>query len=231
MTDWGCDEVLDVRTALAGIVRSTLGAGWMYRLPRRYQREIETRFADARQEAFSYFVETRRAELAEKRTCLDLACGTGLTSLWMAAACPQLDIVGIDASRRMLSHARREAKRRGLADRCTFITGDVRSITGEELRERVPGWSGAADIVTCALGFSVVPSWDKAFENTCSLLDRDGFYVVFDQYSPGLVVHDFAADQSRESWKLVERTFRESETTWFGREFIAIGHGRLPGGT
>jgi len=50
-------------------------------------------------------------------------------------------------------------------------------------------------------------SWEEAFENTCRLLAPDGLYVVFDQFSPGMVVHDFAADQSRESWKLVERTF------------------------
>jgi ubiquinone/menaquinone biosynthesis C-methylase UbiE len=198
----------------------------MYRVPGRYHREIEHRFGDTRRRAFEHFVESRADALGEKRTCLDVACGTGLTTLWLASALPQLQIVGVDASGGMLRRARREARRLGLESRCSFAVADMRNLTPADLRKLVPSSHGGVDIVTCALGLSVVDEWQEAFANTARLVAPDGFYVVFDQFSPGEVVYDFAADQSRESWKLVESTFVDSETTWYGREFIAIGQHR-----
>lgn len=195
-------------------------------MPRRYQRAVEATFGDVRRQAFEHLVATRADALASGSTCLDLACGTGLTSLWLASRCPGLRVVGVDDNRAMLKQAGREAKRRGLDEQCTFVHGDVETLTLGELQERVPGW-GRADVVTCALGFSVVPRWQEAFENSLRLLAPDGMYVIFDQFSPGLVVHDFAADQSRESWKLVERSFADSETKWFGKQFISIGRGMV----
>lgn len=210
------------------ILRRGLGKGWIYHFPRRYDNVITRRFDEARGKAFRHFVETASG-LKDKKTCLDLACGTGLTTIWMASACPHLRLMGIDASARMLIQARRQAKDLGVADRCDFVHAKALLFTKGDFGRICPEGRGTADIIISALGFSVMNDWTRVFEHSLGLLADDGYYVVFDQYLPGTEVPDFAADQSRRTWELVERSFIDAETSWFGDRFIAIGRGKKPG--
>jgi hypothetical protein len=61
------------------------------------------------------------------------------------------------------------------------------------------------DVVTCSLGYSVVPNWEEAFRGTLNLLGENGVYVIFDQYEEGLLVPDFASDQTRRAGRLFSR--------------------------
>lgn len=64
---------------------------------------------------------------AQARECggpvLELGCGTGRVSLAIAAQ--GASVVGIDISPKMVEAARGKAVQRGLAERCTFQTGDM----------------------------------------------------------------------------------------------------------
>ena len=64
--------------------------------------------------------------LASGGPLLELGCGTGRVSLAMAEA--GVDVVGIDISPRMLSHARAKAFERGLSPRVAFQAGDMRTL-------------------------------------------------------------------------------------------------------
>lgn len=207
------------------MLRRVLGKGWIYYFPRLYEDVIRRRFGERRETAFRHFVEGASG-LRDKRLCLDLACGTGLTTLWMASACPHLRVVGIDASARMLRLARRRAKAAGVAGRCDFVRAQAGLFTRDDLRRVRPERDGGADVLVCALGFSVMNDWAQVFTHSLGLLADDGYYVIFDQYLPETEVPDFAADQSRRTWELVEAAFVEAETTWFDEMFIAIGRGK-----
>lgn len=200
-------------------MRHAAGNGWMYRLPRYYDRVIERRFGVHRDRAYRYFLEGVEG-LDGRKTCLDVACGTGLTSVWMARAVPELSVIGIDLNTGMLDLARRRALKQGVADRCKFLRLDATTVTRADLPSR------GIDVVTCSLGYSVIPGWKAAFDQTCDLLPDDGVYAIFDQYEEDLMVPDFASDQTRQSWRLIEDRFVQVETKWFGNRFISFGKGK-----
>jgi ubiquinone/menaquinone biosynthesis C-methylase UbiE len=209
--------------ARAGL-RRIFGNGWIYRFPRYYHRLIEKRFSSTRRRAFERFL--HEAADARRQTCLDIACGTGITALFLASRCPRLRVIGIDSNPGMLAQARREADKLGLGDRCTFLERDLRALGPDDIRG-IPGFeSGQVDMITCALGYSVVPDTQAVFRNTFRLLKDDGLYAIFDEYDPGAIHQDFAADQSHRSWELLESHCADAKTEFFGKLFIAIGRGK-----
>jgi len=50
-----------------------------------------------------------QADIRPGQHVLDLACGTGTLAVWIKQACPQTDVVGLDADREILSLAARKA--------------------------------------------------------------------------------------------------------------------------
>lgn len=54
---------------------------------------------------------------------LELACGTGAGSLWLARR--GLDVIGVDVSTVAIDTARDAARRLGLTDRCRFVVADL----------------------------------------------------------------------------------------------------------
>lgn len=71
---------------------------------------------------------------------LDLACGTGTLALLLADR--GWDVVGLDASARMLDAARAKAANLETSGRVAFVQGDMREPDG-------PVASGSFDLVTC----------------------------------------------------------------------------------
>jgi ubiquinone/menaquinone biosynthesis C-methylase UbiE len=192
----------------------------MYRLPSHYDRVIGSYFGSTRDQAYRYLLEYL-ARRSQPRVCIDIACGTGITSIWLAKQMPETSIVGVDCNMRMLHAARARARKSGVVARCAFVKRDARIVAFGDLPV-----NGPVDLIVCSLGYSVVPEWQVTFRNTLDLLATDGTYVIFDQYVDGLYVPDFAADQSRRSWELLERSFTKSDTTWYGNCFLSIGTGR-----
>lgn len=56
-------------------------------------------------------------------SALDLACGRGAASVWLAAR--GMEVCGVDVSTVALDHARRLAARHGVIDRCRFRPADL----------------------------------------------------------------------------------------------------------
>lgn len=210
---------MNLRSLFHASMRHVAGNGWMYRLPRYYDRIIEKRFGLYRDRAYRYFLQ-QVGGLDGSKTCLDVACGTGLTSVWMAQALPEISVIGIDSNIGMLELAKRRARKLGVGDRCRFLRLDATTVTLSDLS--APG----VDVVTCSLGYSVIPGWEAAFSQTYELLPDNGAYAIFDQYEEDLLVPDFASDQTRQSWRLVEDRFAQAETKWIGDRFISFGKGK-----
>ena len=65
-----------------------------------------------------------RAQLADGQHILELGCGWGSLSLWMAEHYPNAQITGVSNSRTQKEHIDAEAKRRGLGN-LTILTADM----------------------------------------------------------------------------------------------------------
>lgn len=198
----------------------------MYRAPKGYDGVVGPRFDEVCERAFDHLFKTGVANLPAQASCLDLACGTGITTVSLAKHRSDLVVIGVDASKDMLTEARQRAEREGLAGRCPFKESDVHELTPETLAEVTADGRSKVEMITCALGYSVIPDWEAAFNQTLQLLHDDGVYVIFDQYlsdDTGLAHPGMGANQTRESWKLLERHFVHTDVKWFGNVFIAIG--------
>lgn len=61
---------------------------------------------------------------------LDVACGTGWSSIALAQAYPTVRVDGIDLDEASIAEARRHAAEAGVADRVRFTTGDIAALDG-----------------------------------------------------------------------------------------------------
>jgi predicted O-methyltransferase YrrM len=68
---------------------------------------------------------------ANARTILDLGCGIGYSTCWLAqAAAPGLTLIAIDSDPGHLELAQSACSRLGLEDRISFVVGDVAEVLG-----------------------------------------------------------------------------------------------------
>lgn len=61
-------------------------------------------------------------------TVLDVGCGSGRNSVLFVKAGGAARVVGVDLAAEMLRMARETAERHGVADRCTFVRGDIMDV-------------------------------------------------------------------------------------------------------
>ena len=78
----------------------------------------------------------QRAELADGQRILELGCGWGSLSLWMAEKYPGARITGVSNSRTQKAHIDAEAQRRGLGN-LTIVTADMNDFEPEPGFDRV----------------------------------------------------------------------------------------------
>lgn len=160
---------------------------------------------------------------------LDIACGTGLNFTHIEAALgPGGLLIGLDFSPGMLAKARRRAERRGW-ENVRLIEADARSLSRELLMEHAG--ADRVDSVLCTLGLTVVPDWERVFEQSWALLRPTGRYAVMDWWLERrslfarfleLISH---GDAQRQCWTpLQERSIDYSRSTFiWGNVFVAAG--------
>jgi len=115
-----------------------------------------------------------RSDSAGRLRLLDLGCGKGAVSV-KAAAKLGCSCVGIDALEPFIEEARRRAEGFGVAELCSFETGDIRI----EVREL----SGFDAVVLGAIG-PVLGDWRETLEAISPCLERGGLVIVDDGYLP-----------------------------------------------
>jgi cyclopropane-fatty-acyl-phospholipid synthase len=142
--------------------------------------------ADA--EAAMLALSCERAQVADGMRILDLGCGWGSLSLWLAERYPQAHVTGVSNSSRQREwiEARRDA--RGL-DNLTIVTADVNDFD--------PG-SGGFDRVMSIEMFEHMRNWNELLRRICTWLAPGGkaFVHVFShRTTPYLFQGTWAAER------------------------------------
>lgn len=181
--------------------------------------------------------------LAPGATVVDIACGTGLNfPLIEERIGPAGTLVGVDVTTAMLRRASARVKRSGWSN-VNLVQLDVTTLTRDRLQQ-----AGAlrdaqpVDAVLCTLGMSVIPQWQAAWEAMLALVRPGGAAAVMDGSPPPtqalttrlarplvlLGCRYFAADWTREPYKLAERDLERFEITWSNWGYVHAAGGRTP---
>lgn len=109
-----------------------------------------------------------RARLADGQTILELGCGWGSLTLWMAEKYPHARITGVSHSRTQREHITAEARRRGL-NNVTIITCDMNDLALE---------AGQFDRVVSVEMFEHMKNWPKLMANIARWLKPGGHFFA-----------------------------------------------------
>lgn len=116
-----------------------------------------------------------RLDIPDGARVLEVGCGTGRNIIRTARKNPQALFYGYDISQAMLETATASASRSGLADRTFLTTGDAEGFdacTGFGL--------DGFDRVFMSYTLSMIPDWERAFENAVSQLGGNGSLHIVD---------------------------------------------------
>jgi cyclopropane-fatty-acyl-phospholipid synthase len=155
----------------------------------------------AQAEAEALRVTCERAGLVDGQDVLELGCGWGSLSLWMADHYRGSRITAVSNSHSQRSHIEREAEARGLVN-LQVITRDVNEFETE---------AGHYDRVVSVEMFEHLRNWPHIFARVAGWLKADGHFFM----------HVFAHRGA--PYEFVER----DETDWMSRHFFSGG--MMPG--
>jgi predicted O-methyltransferase YrrM len=113
---------------------------------------------------------------------VDVACGTGWSSIAMAQAYPNINVHGIDLDSDAIGAARKNAERAGMADRVRFSVTDAAELGG----------AGGYDLVTILEALHDMSRPVEALSAARRMLSEDGTLLVAD----GLVGDEFSVPAS-----------------------------------
>jgi 2-polyprenyl-3-methyl-5-hydroxy-6-metoxy-1,4-benzoquinol methylase len=125
---------------------------------------------------------------------IDVACGTGWSSIAMAQAYPKINVYGLDLDPEAVDAARRNAEQAGVADRVTFSVADAADLRGTR----------GYDLVTIFEALHDMSRPVEVLSAARRLLSEDGTVLVAD----GLVAEEFMIpasprDRTEYGWSVV----------------------------
>ena len=109
-----------------------------------------------------------RAQLADGQDILELGCGWGSLTLWMAERFPAARITGVSHSRTQREHILAEAQRRGLAN-VSIITCDMNDFTAAP---------AAYDRVVSVEMFEHMKNWPRLLQQIAGWLRPGGLFFA-----------------------------------------------------
>jgi predicted O-methyltransferase YrrM len=113
---------------------------------------------------------------------IDVACGTGWSSIAMAQAYPKINVHGVDLDHDAINAARKNAEQAGVADRVTFSVADATELGG----------AGGYDLVTVFEALHDMSRPVDVLSAARRMLSEDGTLLVAD----GLVAEEFMVPAS-----------------------------------
>mmetsp|Transcript_34866 Transcript_34866/g.85375 ORF Transcript_34866/g.85375 Transcript_34866/m.85375 type:complete len:365 (+) Transcript_34866:231-1325(+) len=111
----------------------------------------------------------QRAQLANGQNILELGCGWGSLSLWMAATYPKAKVTGVSNSRTQKEFIMARAKERGITN-LTIITADMVVFQAPE--------AGNYDRIVSIEMFEHMKNYDVLFERCTSWLKKGGMMFL-----------------------------------------------------
>jgi cyclopropane-fatty-acyl-phospholipid synthase len=151
----------------------------------------------AQAEAAALEITCQRAGLADGQEVLELGCGWGSLSLWMARRYPRSRITALSNSRSQREYIEAQAAARGLVN-LAVVTCDVNDFAAR---------AGRYDRVVSVEMFEHLRNWPQAFARVARWLKDDGRFFM----------HVFAHQGA--PYAFVER----DETDWMSRHFFSGG--------
>ena len=130
----------------------------------------------------------QRAEIVDGQRILELGCGWGSLTLWIASRFPNCRIVGVSNSRTQREFILAEAARRGLRN--------VDIVTCDMNRFEPPGGDGAYDRVVSVEMFEHMKNYERLLANVARWLRPDGKLFVHIFTHREFAYHFVAKDES-----------------------------------
>ena len=127
-----------------------------------------------------------RAQIADGLDILELGCGWGSLTLWMAAHYPHACITGVSHSRTQREHILGEAKKRGLAN-VTILTCDMNDLA-------LP--AGRFDRVVSVEMFEHMKNWPRLMANIAGWLRPGGLFFAHVFVHAKFAYHFVVRDQT-----------------------------------
>jgi ubiquinone/menaquinone biosynthesis C-methylase UbiE len=109
------------------------------------------------------------------REVLEIGCGRGDVSAWLADAHPAVRVTGVDVDPGQVALARRV---HGRSERLRFVQGDA---------ARLPLADACADLIVAHHVFHHLPEWKDAVGETARVLRPGGAMLWLDLAVPGIV--------------------------------------------
>ncbi|MCP3473761.1 cyclopropane-fatty-acyl-phospholipid synthase family protein [Bradyrhizobium sp. CCGUVB1N3] len=159
-----------------------------------FYRTAATTLQEAEEEALRQTV--AHADLADGQSILELGCGWGSLSLWMARQFPHAEVTAVSNSHSQRDHIEEEARLRGLKN-LRVVTSDMNVFAPDRRFDR---------IVSVEM-FEHMMNWHKLLTNVRSWLDVDGRFFM----------HVFT---HRSGSYLFERANRDD---WIAQQFFTSG--------
>ena len=126
-----------------------------------FYKEPASTLQEAEEEALRQTVE--HADLADGQSILELGCGWGSLSLWMARQFPHANVVAVSSSHSQREYIEREADRRGLTN-LRLVTSDINTFDPQVQFDR---------IVSVEM-FEHIMNWRELLTRLKSWLNPDG---------------------------------------------------------
>jgi 2-polyprenyl-3-methyl-5-hydroxy-6-metoxy-1,4-benzoquinol methylase len=135
-----------------------------------------------------------RLRLEPPARAIDVACGTGWSSIAMAQAYPKINVHGVDLDHDAIDAARKNAQQAGVADRVTFSVADAADLGG----------TGRYQLVTIFEALHDMSRPVDVLSAARRMLSEDGTVLVAD----GLVAEEFMVpasprERTEYSWSVV----------------------------
>lgn len=104
---------------------------------------------------------------------LDIGCGTGANCILLGKNYPNARIIGIDTNPLFLRRAEQKIADLGI-DNVQLVEQDITKCNREDIIQ------DPIDVAICSLGLSVISDWEKAADQTFSILSPGGHFIVLD---------------------------------------------------
>jgi len=173
-------------------------------------------------------IAAEKLDLKNAKMILDVACGTGANFRHFRKLNDKIVIYGTDFSTGMLGKAQMLVDKNNWKNIVLF-QADARNLNPSTI-QNYTGKPVTFDRVTCVLGLSVIPEWEKVLDNMISLLRPNGKIVIVDvfaerrNFNSWLVEKIARADLSRPIWQTLER-----KTKNFTCEYVPIKESKVGG--
>jgi SAM-dependent methyltransferase len=143
----------------------------------------------------------------ESGRILDLCCGNGRLTIWLARQ--GYEVVGIDISASFLDDARRKSEEHNVSSMVTFQLGDMRDIDDVTGTERL--FDGVINFST-SIGYWDDKTDEMIFRKVRRITRRGGLLIIGELDHTGHLIHNFRSNlyfENESAVILTEATFDE----------------------